>query len=99
MFARSATLVTAILVQCWTLQAHLAVWTTAMYGQDRGNGNSNAATIPLRDLTYKDKPEDVLPGDFSIFSVVYDCPARQLQSFDIPSLPPCPNGRCHCSWL
>ncbi|CAM0140360.1 hypothetical protein VKS41_007010 [Umbelopsis sp. WA50703] len=180
--ARSAALLTIVLAQCWSLQAHLAVWTKAMYGQDRSNPNSNKAVQPLRDYTleewwwhgamddkpdadqvfelpaggsasmeiadnkaftsmgahgmypnprkapvpwnntdngwgnmhavhrqdvagcalgiaYNDKPEDVKPEDFAIFSVVHDCPARQLQSFDIPNLPKCPNGRCQCSWF
>ncbi|CAO3673469.1 unnamed protein product [Umbelopsis ramanniana] len=182
MVARTAVFLTAVLAQCWTLQAHLAVWTPAMYGQDRANPNSNKAVQPLQDYTfkqwwwhgsmndkpdknavfhlpaggkadleiadnkaftsmgahglypnpreapvpwtntdngwgnmhavhrqdvagcalgiaYKDKPEDVKPEDFVIFSVVHDCPARQLQSFDIPDLPKCPNGRCQCSWF
>lgn len=54
MFARSTALATVILVQCWTLQAHLAVWTPAMYGQDRSNPNSNKAVQPLQGYTFKE---------------------------------------------
>lgn len=50
-------------------------------------------------IAYKSEARDVKPEDFVIFSVVHDCPARQLQSFDIPDLPACPNGRCMCSWF
>jgi hypothetical protein len=50
-------------------------------------------------IAYKSKQSDVQPQDFVIFSVVHDCIARQLQTFDIPNLPACPNGLCMCSWF
>jgi len=50
-------------------------------------------------IAYKSDQSQVQPSDFVIFSVVHDCIARQLQTFDIPALPPCPNGKCMCSWF
>lgn len=50
-------------------------------------------------ITYKSEQSEVQPTDFVIFSVVHDCIARQLQTFDIPALPSCPNGKCICSWF
>jgi hypothetical protein len=50
-------------------------------------------------IAYKSEQNQVQPEDFVIFSVVHDCIARQLQTFDIPALPACPNGKCICSWF
>ena len=50
-------------------------------------------------IAYKSEQSEVQPEDFVIFSVVHDCIARQLQTFDIPALPACPNGKCICSWF
>jgi hypothetical protein len=50
-------------------------------------------------IAYKSNVNDVKPTDFVIFSVVHDCIARQLQVFDIPALPACPNGKCTCGWF
>lgn len=50
-------------------------------------------------ITYKSDQSAVQPSDFVIFSVVHDCIARQLQTFDIPALPACPNNKCICSWF
>jgi hypothetical protein len=49
-------------------------------------------------IAYKSAPHDVRPGDFVVFSVVHDSPARQLETFQVPDLPACPNGRCTCAW-
>ncbi|CAF0828144.1 unnamed protein product [Didymodactylos carnosus] len=174
---------TFILLECWITNAHLAIWTKSMFGQDRGNVNSNRAAQPLQDMrfdqwwwhgdmndppdegevfnlpangkadleissnkaftslgtarpglkpnprdspnpwlnengwgnmharqrqdvagcalgiAYKSDPRQVKPEDFVIFSVVHDCPARQLQEFKIPDLPACPNNKCMCAWF
>ncbi|PRP74785.1 hypothetical protein PROFUN_06646 [Planoprotostelium fungivorum] len=50
-------------------------------------------------ISYKSDPRQVKPEDFVIFSVVHDCVARQNQTFNIPNLPACPNGKCMCSWF
>jgi len=50
-------------------------------------------------IAYKSNQKDVAPEDFVIFSVVHDCIARQLQTFDIPALPACPDGKCMCAWF
>jgi len=50
-------------------------------------------------IAYKSEQSAVKPEDFVIVSVVKDCPARALQAFDIPYLPPCPNGKCICAWF
>ena len=48
-------------------------------------------------IAYKLEARDVGFEDFVIFSIVHGCPAQQLQKFDIPNPPACPNGRCMCS--
>lgn len=50
-------------------------------------------------IAYKSDPHKVKPEDFVIFSVAHDCPNKQLQTFKIPNLPKCPNGRCQCAWF
>lgn len=40
-----------------------------------------------------------MPADFVVFSVKYDSPARQLETFAVPDLPACPNNRCMCAWF
>lgn len=49
-------------------------------------------------IAYKSSARDVRPGDFVVFSVVYDSPARQLETYQVPNLPACPNGQCMCAW-
>jgi len=76
------------------------------WSNDMGGGSSNIHA-PTHDevagcalgIAYKSNLKDVNPEDFVIFSVVHDCIARQLQAFDIPALPACPNGQCICSWF
>ncbi|PRP75356.1 hypothetical protein PROFUN_05667 [Planoprotostelium fungivorum] len=50
-------------------------------------------------IAYKSDRYSVTPQDFIVFSVVHDCPVRQLQTFQIPPMPPCPPGGCECTWL
>jgi len=71
-----------------------------------GYGNANIHSPTHADvagcaigIAYKSNINDVQPTDFVIVSVVADCIARQLQTFDFPSLPACPNGQCICSWF
>jgi len=76
-------------------------WSNDMHG---GSSNIHAPTHAdvagcALAIAYKSKMEDVQPTDFVVMSVVHDCIARQLQAFDIPALPACPNNRCICSWF
>jgi len=71
-----------------------------------GNKWSNIHAVNREDvagcafaIAYKSDPKQVKPEDFVIFSVVRDCIARQNQTFDVPNLPFCPNGKCMCSWF
>lgn len=50
-------------------------------------------------IAYKSDVRSVQPDDFVVMSVARDCPARALQSFDIPYLPACPNDKCICAWF
>jgi len=76
------------------------------WSNDMGGGSSNIHAQTHADvagcalgIAYKSNAADVVPSDFLIFSVVHDCIARQLQVFDIPALPACPNGKCICGWF
>jgi len=76
------------------------------WSNDMGGGSSNIHAPAHADvagcalgIAYKSNIKDVQPSDFVIFSVVHDCIARQLQAFDVPALPACPNGKCVCAWF
>jgi len=76
------------------------------WSNDMGGGSSNIHAPTHADvagcalgIAYKSNVNDVQPSDFVIFSVVHDCIARQLQAFDVPALPACPNGKCVCGWF
>jgi hypothetical protein len=77
-------------------------WTNDMGGYGSSNIHAPAhvdvAGCALG-IAYKSNVNDVQPEDFVIMSVVHDCIARQLQAFDIPALPACPNGKCVCGWF
>jgi hypothetical protein len=77
-------------------------WTNDMGGYGSSNihapAHKDVAGCALG-IAYKSDINSVQPEDFVIFSVVHDCIARQLQAFDIPTLPACPNGKCVCSWF
>jgi len=71
-----------------------------------GNDWSNIHAVNREDvagcafgIAYKSVARNVVPEDFVIFSVVHDCIARQNQTFSIPNLPACPNGKCMCAWF
>ncbi|KAL7272399.1 hypothetical protein RUND412_004794 [Rhizina undulata] len=179
-FRNLAILLPVVLSQLSTSHAHLSIWTTAMFGLDPTNKNTDNASQPLQDypfstwwwhgnldnapedgavfelpangtvqveissnkgqtslgfglkenpteapnpwlngnswgnmhaptrqdvagsalaIAYKSSQYDVKPEDFVIFSVVHDSPSRQLETFAVPDLPPCPNDKCMCSWF
>jgi len=62
------------------------------------NNRSDVAGCTLG-IAYKSDRFQVKPEDFVIFSVAHDCPARWLQTFDVPNLPACPNNLCQCAWF
>ncbi|PRP89596.1 hypothetical protein PROFUN_00860 [Planoprotostelium fungivorum] len=62
------------------------------------NNRSDVAGCVLG-IAYKSDRFQVKPEDFVIFSVAHDCPARWLQTFNIPNLPACPNNMCQCAWF
>ncbi|PRP77934.1 hypothetical protein PROFUN_08468 [Planoprotostelium fungivorum] len=72
---------------------------------ENGWGNMHADNYPgdimgcALAIAYKSDRYSVTPQDFIVFSVAHDCPVRQLQTFQIPSMPPCPAGGCQCSWV
>ncbi|KAI0635898.1 hypothetical protein C8Q77DRAFT_600541 [Trametes polyzona] len=50
-------------------------------------------------IAYKSDVHDVQPEDFAIFSINQTCVWWQNTSFDVPNLPACPEGGCHCAWF
>jgi len=77
-------------------------WTNDMNGYGSANIHSPARTDVAGTaigIAYKSDLASVVPTDFVIVSVVVDSIARQLQTYDFPSLPACPNGKCICAWF
>ncbi|PRP85061.1 hypothetical protein PROFUN_07245 [Planoprotostelium fungivorum] len=68
-------------------------------------GNLHASVYPddimgcALAIAYKSDRYSVTPKDFIVFSVVQDCPTKQLQTFQIPQMPACPSGGCQCTWV
>jgi len=90
----------------WVKPGATPRWIPDPWSNDMGGGSANIHAQHHADvagcalgIAYKSDVNQVQPGDFAIFSVVHDCIARQLQTFDIPALPACPNGKCICSWF
>ena len=70
------------------------------------NGNHNIHADTRDDpsgcalaIAYKSDVKKVKPEDFVVFTVVHDCPKRQLEKVDVPDLPACPDGKCICAWF
>jgi len=90
----------------WVKPGATPRWVPDPWSNDMGGGSANIHAQHHADvggcslgIAYKSNVKDVQPTDFVIFSVVHDCIARQLQTFDIPALPACPNNLCICSWF
>ena len=49
-------------------------------------------------IAYNSDPKSIQPEDFVVFSVNHTCVWSLNTAFDIPQLPACPEGGCHCSW-
>ncbi|KAI0359907.1 hypothetical protein OH77DRAFT_1434295 [Trametes cingulata] len=50
-------------------------------------------------IAYKADVNDVKPDDFAIFSINQTCVWNMYTKFDVPNLPACPEGGCHCAWF
>ncbi|KAJ3019167.1 hypothetical protein NUW54_g155 [Trametes sanguinea] len=50
-------------------------------------------------IAYKPDVNDVQPDDFVVFSCNSTCVWTMNTKFEIPKLPACPDGGCHCAWF
>jgi len=50
-------------------------------------------------IAYKTNARAACPKDFAVFSAKYDSSTRQLETFNAPDLPACPDDRCRCAWI
>ncbi|OSD06540.1 hypothetical protein PYCCODRAFT_1422767 [Trametes coccinea BRFM310] len=50
-------------------------------------------------IAYKPDVNDVQPDDFVVFSCNSTCVWEMNTKFEIPKLPACPEGGCHCAWF
>ncbi|CDO75550.1 hypothetical protein BN946_scf184883.g12 [Trametes cinnabarina] len=50
-------------------------------------------------IAYKADVNDVQPDDFVVFSCNATCVWTMNTKFEIPKLPACPEGGCHCAWF
>ena len=62
------------------------------------SGLNDAAGCALS-IAYTDNAKNVRPEDMTIFSVQHQCVWHRDTVFEVPAdMPPCPNGKCMCSW-
>ncbi|KAI8980162.1 hypothetical protein BD414DRAFT_112698 [Trametes punicea] len=50
-------------------------------------------------IAYKSDVNDVQPDDFVAFSINRTCVWEMNTKFQVPKLPACPEGGCHCAWF
>jgi len=61
-----------------------------------GHADVNGCALSI---AYTSDPKVVRPEDFTVFSVQQDCVWHRDTVFEVPAnMPPCPNGKCMCSW-
>ncbi|KIJ36911.1 hypothetical protein M422DRAFT_33969 [Sphaerobolus stellatus SS14] len=62
-----------------------------------GKADTNGCVLAI---AYTDDPKVVRPEDFVVFSVQQTCVWHRDTVFEVPAdMPPCPNGKCMCSWF
>ncbi|TFK26683.1 hypothetical protein FA15DRAFT_637078 [Coprinopsis marcescibilis] len=49
-------------------------------------------------ISYHSNLADVTPENLVVFSIRYNTPWRRVVGYDVPQLPACPEGGCHCAW-
>ncbi|KAJ3899590.1 hypothetical protein F5879DRAFT_502159 [Lentinula edodes] len=51
-------------------------------------------------IAYKSNASEVVPEDFTVFSVNQTCVWTRFTDFQVPErMPECPNGMCTCAWF
>ncbi|EJF64983.1 hypothetical protein BD309DRAFT_206196 [Dichomitus squalens] len=50
-------------------------------------------------IAYQSDVNALQPDDFTIFSVNHTCVWYLNTEFEVPKLPACPEGGCHCAWF
>ncbi|KAF8519414.1 hypothetical protein JB92DRAFT_2898387 [Gautieria morchelliformis] len=75
-----------------------AYWSDGGAGNLHTSGHSDIAGCVLS-IAYTDNAKTVRPEDMVVFSVQHECVWHRDTVFDVPAdMPPCPNGKCMCSW-
>lgn len=49
-------------------------------------------------ISYTSDIKSVTPENLAVFSVLYHTPWRRIARYEVPRLPACPPGGCHCAW-
>ncbi|TEB28860.1 hypothetical protein FA13DRAFT_1735367 [Coprinellus micaceus] len=49
-------------------------------------------------ISYEADITKVTPENLVVFSVLYNSPWHRLAEYQVPMLPACPEGGCHCAW-
>lgn len=50
-------------------------------------------------ISYESDIKKVTMENLVVFSTLYHTPWRRLATYQVPDLPKCPEGGCHCAWL
>ncbi|TEB28861.1 hypothetical protein FA13DRAFT_1735368 [Coprinellus micaceus] len=49
-------------------------------------------------ISYESDIARVTPENLVVFTVLYHTPWRRIAEYQVPMLPACPEGGCHCAW-
>ncbi|EEB93106.1 hypothetical protein MPER_08285 [Moniliophthora perniciosa FA553] len=62
------------------------------------NKNETMASGTAFAISYQSDLKKVTPENLVVFTVLYHTPWERLATYQVPNLPACPPGGCHCAW-
>ncbi|PSN71810.1 hypothetical protein BS50DRAFT_484432 [Corynespora cassiicola Philippines] len=61
--------------------------------------NESSAAGTAFAISYQSELKDVTMENLVVFTTKYHTPWKRLTTYQVPDLPACPEGGCHCAWL
>lgn len=66
----------------------------AMHAWNRSSAAGTAFAI-----SYNSNIKDVTMENLVVFTTLHHTPWKRIATYQVPNLPKCPEGGCHCAWL
>ncbi|KAJ2928081.1 hypothetical protein H1R20_g9019, partial [Candolleomyces eurysporus] len=60
--------------------------------------NETMAAGTVFAISYASDIKQVTPENLVVFTVLYNTPWKRVAEYQVPELPACPEGGCHCVW-